>query len=299
MDISKIESGQIEVMYKDTNINKLIESTFNLLKLDADDKGIKLSFKNSLPTKETIIKTDKEKLYSILTNLVKNAIKYTDKGSVEFGFKNVGNYIEFYVKDTGIGISSEKQEVIFERFIQADIVDIQARQGAGLGLSIAKAFVELLGGKIGVESEQGKGSLFYFTLPIDQAPKPEAATNKIHDLKILIAEDNEASEMLLSIMINEFSKEILKVKTGSEAVEICRSNPNIDLILMDIQMPELNGYEATHQIRQFNKEVIIIAQTAFGLVGDREKAIEAGCDDYISKPISKVKLLALIQMYFK
>ena len=309
IDISKIESGQIEVIYKDTNINKLIENTYNLLKLDADDKGIKLSFKNSLATNETILKTDNEKLYSILTNLVKNAIKYTDKGSVEFGFEEAGRFIKFYVKDTGIGIPSEKQEAIFERFIQTDIVDIQARQGAGLGLSIAKAFVELLGGKIGVESEKGKGSLFYFTLPIDQAPKqphgvgqivpPEVATNKIHDLKILIAEDDEASEILQSIMIDEFSKEILKAKTGNEAVALCRSNPDIDLILMDIQMPGLNGYEATRQIRQFNKEVIIFAQTAFGLVGDREKSIEAGCNDYISKPIGKVKLQALIQMYFE
>ncbi|MFA5972338.1 MAG: PAS domain S-box protein [Lentimicrobiaceae bacterium] len=309
MDISRIESGQMEVIYRETNINKLIESTFNLIKLDADYKRINLSFKNSLPAKETIIKTDSEKLYSILTNLVKNAVKYTDKGSVEFGFKNLGNYLEFYVKDTGIGIPLEKQEVIFERFIQADIADIQARQGAGLGLSIAKAFVELLRGKIWVESEQGKGSIFYFTLPFDHEPEepnsvrqvvpPEGAMNKIDNLKILIAEDDETSEMLISITISEFSKEIIKAKTGSEAVEICRSNPDIDLILMDIRMPDLNGYEATRQIRQFNKDVIIIAQTAFGLVGDREKAIKAGCNDYISKPITKNKLLTLIQKYFK
>jgi len=309
MDISRIESGQMEVIYKETNINKLIESTFNLLKLDADFKRINLSFKNSLPAKETIIKTDSEKLYSILTNLVKNAVKYTDKGSVEFGFKNLGNYLEFYVKDTGIGIPSEKQEVIFERFIQADIADLKARQGAGLGLSIAKAFVEMLGGKIWVESEEGLGSTFYFTLPFDHEPEepdsvsqvvpPEGAINKIDNLKILIAEDDETSEMLISITISEFSKEIIKARTGSEAVEICRSNPDIDLILMDIRMPDLNGYKATRQIRQFNKDVIIIAQTAFGLVGDREKAIKSGCNDYISKPIAKDKLLTLIQKYFK
>jgi len=309
IDISKIESGQMEVTYKDTNINKLIENIYNILKLDADVKRLNLSFKISLLTKETIIKTDSEKLYSILTNLVKNAIKYTDKGSIEFGFKKSGNYLEFYVKDTGIGIPLEKQMVIFERFIQADIADIQARQGAGLGLAIAKAFVELLGGKIWVESEEGKGSIFYFIIPFDQEPEkpnsdrqiltPKGATNKINDLKILIVEDDSTSEMLMSIMINEFGKEILSAKTGREAVEICRSNTDIDLVMMDIQMPVLNGYEATSEIRQFNKDVIIIAQTAFGLVGDREKAIEAGCNDYISKPISKEKLLALIQMYFK
>jgi CheY-like chemotaxis protein len=196
---------------------------------------------------------------------------------------------------------------IFERFIQADIADKMARQGAGLGLSISKAYIEMLGGKIWVESEEGVGSCFYFTLPCNvellietnnQHFEPSLKIDKIRELKILIAEDDDVSEMLIAINVNEFGKEILKARTGIAAIESCRQNPDIDLVLMDIRMPEMGGYEATQQIREFNKDVIIIAQTAYGLAGDREKAIEAGCNDYIAKPIKKNELIELIQKYF-
>ncbi|MEI6277241.1 MAG: response regulator, partial [Prolixibacteraceae bacterium] len=206
-----------------------------------------------------------------------------------------------------------RQEAIFERFIQADIADVQARQGAGLGLSIAKAYVEMLGGKIWVESETGKGSTFYFTLPYHSEPEEKNADSKVvsyknvenyshpevHGLKILIAEDDDVSELLIAIEVKPFVNQIFRATTGVETIEVCRNNPDIDLILMDIQMPDLNGYEATRQIRQFNKDVIIIAQTAFGLFGDREKAIRAGCNDYISKPIKSMELKTLIIKHIK
>jgi hypothetical protein len=268
---------------------------------------MKLLYKNTLPAKEAIIKTDCEKVYSILTNLVKNAIKYSNEGTIELGYELKGKDIEYFVKDTGIGIPKERQKAIFERFIQADIADKMAHQGAGLGLSIAKSYVEMLGGKIWVESEVGTGSAFYFTLPynvepvkltLDQQFAPSGEIENIRKLKILIAEDDEVSEMLISINVNKFGKEILKARTGTEAIEACRQNPDIDLVLMDIMMPEMGGYEATSQIRKFNKEVVVIAQTAYGLTSDRKKAIEAGCNDYISKPIVKAELLALIQKYF-
>ncbi len=307
MDISKIESGQMDVNYKETNINKLIESIFNLEKLNADVKGINLSFKNSLPAKETIIKTDSEKLYSILTNLIKNSIKYTDNGSVEFGFKNLGKALEFYVKDTGIGIPSARQEAIFERFVQADIPDIQARQGAGLGLAIAKSFVEMLGGKIWVESEEGKGSTFYFTIKYNSVSESNTITKSDEQLlkedntsgkfKVLVVDDDEVSRELISIMLEKLAKEIIEAGSGLEAVEVCQNNADIDLILMDIKMPDLNGYEATRQIRQFNKDVVIIAQTAYALIGDKEKAIKTGCNDYITKPLNTSEMEALIKKY--
>jgi len=165
VSISKIESGVTDIYLSEMSINSQLQFVYDSLRLDADIKKIKLSYKCTLPEKEAIIKTDSEKFYGILSNLVKNAIKYTDTGTVEFGYSNRGEEFEFYVKDTGIGIPKERQEAIFERFIQADIADKMAKQGAGLGLAISKAYVEMLGGRIWLVSEEAKGSTFYFTLP--------------------------------------------------------------------------------------------------------------------------------------
>ena len=315
VNISKIESGQMEVNIQLSNINEQIEYIYTFFKPDIEGKGMQFSFLNSLPSKEAIIKTDREKVYAILTNLVKNAIKYSEKGSIELGYNLKKDSelpeLEFYIKDTGIGIPTGRQEAIFERFIQADIEDKLARQGAGLGLSISKAYVEMLGGKIWVESEEenltaGKkgGSTFYFTLPYQPQIKIEnidrheishpIELSSINNLKVLIVEDDEASEEFISIIVQKFANKILKVRTGAEAVEACHNNTDIDLVLMDIQLPEMNGYEATRKIREFNKDMIIIAQTAFAIKGDSEKAIAVGCNDYITKPIKIEELEKLI-----
>jgi len=309
VDISKIEAGLMDVNLNESNINEQIEYIYTFFKPEVEGKGMQLSYKNGLVSKESIIKTDREKIFAILTNLVKNAIKFSKEGTIEFGYIKKDETLEFYVKDTGIGIPKDRQSAIFERFIQADIKDKMARQGAGLGLSISKAYVEMLGGRIWVESEEGIGSTFYFTIPVNTEPEEKTVVenivpadvekNQMDKLKILIAEDDETSEMLITINVDKFGKEILKAINGFEAVEVCRNNPDTDLILMDILMPVMNGYEATRQIRQFNKDVVIIAQTAFGLSGDREKTIEAGCNDYIAKPINRDELLALIQKHFK
>ncbi|MEI7724185.1 MAG: ATP-binding protein [Bacteroidota bacterium] len=311
IDIAKIESGIVEVDLHESNINEQIDFIYNFFKPEVEKKNIKLLYRNALTTNEAVITTDREKLYAILTNLVKNAIKYTFKGSIEIGYtlKDANPAeLEFYVADTGIGIPKDRQDAIFERFIQADITDKEAYQGAGLGLSISKAFVEMLGGKIRVESEEGRGSKFYFTIPYVSVSEIQTIhaplsldsqiINQIKNLKILIAEDDETSEMLLVRVIDSLSHEVLRSTTGSEAVEICRKNPDIDLVLLDIRMPGMNGYEAARLIRQFNQEVVIIAQTAYGLSGDKEKAIKAGCNDYLSKPIGKDELLVMIQKYF-
>jgi PAS domain S-box-containing protein len=307
VDISKIESGLIGVDIKETNLNEEIELTYKFFKPEVEIKGLQFLFKNGLPTNEAIIKTDNEKVYGILTNLVRNAIKFTFDGSIEFGYKKKGEYLEFFVKDTGVGIPQNQHGIIFERFRQGSESYNRGYEGSGLGLSISKSYVEMLGGEIWVESEEGLGSTFYFTIPYNPISEKEieimdavSAEHKeveIKKLKILIVEDDEISYSLLSRTIQKISKEVLHAMTGVEAVEACRNNPDLDLVLMDIRMPQMNGLEATHQIRRFNKDVIIIAQTAYAFDSDSEKAIEAGCNDYISKPINKTLLYEAIKKY--
>jgi len=321
IDISKIEAGQVNVEFSDIDLNLQAEFLFNFFAPEAKKKG--LSFSCNIPKSRDhlIINTDKEKLYAILTNLIKNAIKYTPKGSIEFGFVSTSSTtqtqgkmlsepaeIQFFVKDTGIGIPKDRQQAIFDRFVQADIEDKQAMEGAGLGLAISTAYAAMIGGTIRVESEPGEGSTFWFTLPIkkgfenltSEITKNEIDNNNpqtMKDLTLLIAEDEITSDMFLTAILKAEFKQILHAKTGTETVEIFRKNPDIALILMDIKMPLMNGYDATRIIRSFNQDVVIIAQTAYALSGDREKAIEAGCNDYIKKPIKKDLLFSLIQKH--
>jgi signal transduction histidine kinase/CheY-like chemotaxis protein len=311
VDISKIEAGLMKLTIHESNINEQLKYTYTFFKPEAESKGIKLTYKYDPSTKDLVINTDREKVYSILTNLVKNAIKYTDSGSIELGCEliqrdNVRSVLRFHVTDTGIGIPADRQEAIFKRFIQADITDKAARQGAGLGLAISKAYVEMLGGQLWVESEVGKGSRFYFTLPdIDSQMVEPVEVQKMtsepivqkRKLKVLIADDDEVSKILIERFLSGMCEQIYKAATGLEAVSICFENPDIDVVLMDIQMPEMDGYEATSQIRIFNKDLVIIAQTAYGLSHDKEKALAAGCTDYISKPIDRIKLVEMIEKY--
>jgi hypothetical protein len=307
VDMSKIESGLMKVDIKETNINEKIEFTYKFFKPEVEIKGLQFLVKNSLPSKEVIIKTDNEKVYGILTNLIKNAIKFTFEGSIEFGYEKKGKYLEFFVKDTGVGIPKNQMELIFERFRQGSESHNRGYEGSGLGLSIAKTYVEMLGGEIWVESQEGKGSTFYFTIPynsiseekikIINAVSAEHKEVEIKKLKVLVVEDDEISYSLLTKMLQKISYEVLHAITGVQAVEACRNNPDIDLVLMDIRMPKMDGNEASRQIRQFNKDVIIIAQTAYAFSGDREKAIEAGCNDYISKPINSTSLFELIKKH--
>ena len=307
VDISKIESGLMSVSISETNVNEQLEYIYAFFKLEVEHKEMELFLKTPVPTLDVTIRTDREKVSAVLVNLVKNAIKYTDYGSIEFGYNIKGNCIEYYVKDTGIGIPKDRLDAIFERFVQADVGDSKVLEGAGLGLAISKAYVEMLGGNIWVESQQGIGSTFYFTVPFrqveiiqnleDASLRNTEECNK-RKLNILIVEDEESSRLLLTEIMEQYSSIILYAKTGTAAVEVCRLNQFIDLVLMDVKLPEINGYEATKQIREFNQEVIIIAQTAFALSSEREKAIEAGCNGYISKPIDTALLVELMKTHF-
>lgn len=314
IDISKIEAGQMNFELSETDINEQLEYIHLFFKPEVELKGIKFQANTGLKDEKAVVYTDQEKLYAVLTNLIKNAIKFTHSGSIEFGYKmiessseTIENHLQlrFYVKDTGTGINPDQMKIIFERFRQASNVPSRHYEGAGLGLSISKAYVEMLGGEIWAESQAGKGSVFYFTIPyypVLQQQKRNIApellkfdSEKLYKLNVLIAEDDENSSTLIKTVIKPYCEKIIEVKTGFEAVEACEKNAAIDLILMDIQMPQMDGYEAIRQIRQFNRKVIIIAQTAYGYSSDRQKSLDVGSDYYIAKPIDMNSLLSIIQ----
>ena len=315
VDITKIETGSVQPLYSDTKINDLLEYTCQALQQDADDKRLKLSYVMLPNQADSVIHTDREMLYAVLFNIGRYAIKNTESGSVEFGYVFKpdsrlpgANAIEFYVKILGISISGEKQENIFERFIPSNLIDLETRQGLGLGLSIAKTYSEMLRGTISFKSEPAWGGCFFISFPYDKeisiksSHKDPGHENDIaavlNGAKILVVEDNELSMVSLSYFLGKFNCKILYARTGKEAVVSTLDNPDIDLILMDIGMPEMNGFDATRHIRQFNKEVIIIAQTAYVMYGDKQKALEVGCNDFMSKPILKDSLYNIIVRNF-
>ncbi|SDX94871.1 hypothetical protein SAMN05444411_11266 [Lutibacter oricola] len=312
IDISKIEAGLVEMLEVEVDINNELDYIYTFFKLEANKKGLQFSCETTLSNQEAVVKADKVKLNAILVNLVKNTLKYTNTGSVCLGYnlkKRESNFVlEFFIKDTGIGIPKDRQAAIFDRFVQADIEDKKALQGAGLGLSISKAYVEMMGGEIWVESEEGKGATFYFTLPykpvLISKINNSIITNQIEDkvisnkkTKILIVDDDESAREYLSIILENFNVEILLANNGKEALTICETNLDIDLILMDLKMPILNGYEAIKEIKKINNNVVIIAQTANAFLSDKEKTLNAGFNDYLAKPISRNHLISVMQKY--
>jgi PAS domain S-box-containing protein len=309
IDISKIESGLMDLYISETNINEQIDFIYIFFKPEVELKGIEFKYHLGLPTSDAFIQTDREKIFAILINLVKNSIKYTHSGCIEFGYELKGQNLEFYVHDTGIGIDPKKHQVIFERFIQVDIQDRQIYQGAGLGLSIAKAYTEMLGGIIWVKSEQGKGCNFYFTIPYHQELKSISIHNdtdeglntlkEIGKLKIIVADDDYVSQQILSLMLKEYIDELHTASNGLEVLEIYKQHPDVQLILMDSQMPEMSGIQATEEIRKMNKDVIIIAQTAFAMRDEKEKAIVVGSNACLAKPIKKDQLLSTLKIFLK
>lgn len=309
MDISMLETEQVKVNHEIVNINDELRILHNLFVGETNPKKLDLLISTPLPDNMINILTDKSKFLAILTNLIKNAIKYSNKGSIDFGYEIDNEFIKFHVKDCGIGIPQNKHEVIFNRFEQADIEDVKVHEGSGLGLSISKGYVELLGGEIWLESEVDIGSQFYFTIPYNSVQiksntkeiykhkKPDS--QKSQSIKILIAEDEIFAEEYLKIILSDICPDPFIARNGQDAVDICRDNPNIDLILMDIKMPIKSGYDAIKEIREFNQDTYIIAQTAYALAGDFEKAIAVGSNDYISKPINSEKLKEKIKIAFQ
>ncbi len=318
LDISKIEVGQIQINENNTSVNAILNELLVLFNPEmADKKDIKLEIHKELTDKEAVILTDGVRLRQILTNLVNNAIKFTKAGSVEFGYMLIPAYkkenlsteafLQFYVKDTGIGIPYNKREIIFDRFRQSDESHTRKFGGTGLGLAISKGFVELLGGTIWHESVENKGSTFYFTIPYKigdpkQIQKIEAKYLNKYSWKkynVLIVEDDDISFIYMNKILEKTGLNIQRATKGFEAIEYCKKNKNIDLILMDIQLPGINGYEATRKIREFLPDIPIIAQTAHALAEDKTKSLESGCNDFITKPIKRQILLRTLEKYFQ
>ncbi len=295
IDISKIEAGQISIFNKNFNLNKALQElhlSFNN-QIEAMQKPIEFVLKTGLKNEFSSIFTDKVRLEQILSNLLSNSIKFTEKGKIEFGYYiDRRSDIVFYVKDTGIGMTEEEQKVIFDRFRQVSSSYNKIYGGTGLGLSISKGLAEKLGGSIWVESEVDEGSVFYFNIPykpgisVEKPAQIEYSKNYIwKDKTILIAEDEEVNYNLLETIILPTKAKIIWVRNGLDAVKACKESPEIDLVLMDIKMPELNGFEATKRIKKIRKSLPIIAQTAYAMSVDEDNCLRAGCDDYVSKPL--------------
>ncbi len=311
IDISKIEAGLVDVNLSEFNLNEKMEYYFNFFEREAKKKGLYFTCKKGLADKKSIIKTDKIKLGAILTNLIKNAIKFTFTGGIDFGYSIVHNnnqsFIQFYVSDTGVGIPAHRQKAVFNRFEQADIDDKMVFEGSGLGLTITKSYVEMLSGEILLDSVVGKGSTFSFTIPyVSICTKSETDVEKdavsFNQIKntgstILIVEDDEISALYLKKILEGISNAIIHASNGADSVRLFKENPEISLVLMDIKMSGMDGFTAMNEIRKLNKNVPVIAQTAYALEGDREKALKAGFVDYITKPIDRNLLIERIKIY--
>lgn len=304
IEISKIESGLETVHISETNIEKIIYELLQFFELEARKKGVSLVIEKKEVFAENIFYSDNYKLNSILTNLIKNALKFTQKGYVKIGYTIAPDRFSFYVSDTGIGIEKEKQNAIFNHFVQADSSISSGYEGSGLGLSISREYVRMLNGNIRLESEVNKGSTFFVNIPnhiqqvviknISEKPFENKESEIPQGLKIIVAEDDKTSFFYLKYILEGISAEILHATTGFEAIKLAKSNPDADLILMDSKMPELDGMEAVQQIRRFNPEIYIIAQTAYAQDEFRAKSFEAGCNEFIEKPVNKDKLMNLI-----
>lgn len=309
VEMSKIDSDLIEPKYSSIDLKNMIQATFESIKVTVPSYK-NIDFKLIVPkdTSTQNVVTDVVKLNQVITNLLTNAIKFTDEGFIvldyEFDFKK--NQIHFTVKDSGKGIPDELQETIFSRFNKVDFISDQDNKGLGLGLAISKAYIEMLGGTISLKSEVGVGSTFSFSIPLQFDSETTLEAQPIYeDISlgdeeiILVAEDDNINYLLIEKLLKLLNFKVVRAKNGQEAVEICKQNKEVDLILMDIKMPSVDGHEAFTKIREFNKDIPIVAQTSYSFPEEIEKINQTGFNDFISKPIDKDKLYIIIRKYIQ
>jgi PAS domain S-box-containing protein len=304
MDMAMIVSGTMEVHKNEFHLQSYFKEIIEGTKQLCADKNI--DFELHIPSEPIglILNSDKEFIRKILIVFLDNALKFTKQGSISCGYRVTSDFLEFFVQDTGRGIDVDKIEIIFDMFTQEDISNTRGYEGSGLGLAIAKGLVKLLGGSISAISEKGKGSTFTFTVPyavptINIKPSVEKKTGApdITKLLLLIAEDEDSNYFYMEVIMKMIGCNYIHAINGAEAVEMCKQNKKINLVLMDIKMPVMNGLEATQLIHEFRPELPIIATTAYAQIGDEHRFLAAGCDGYLAKPVKKNNLLELLQKY--
>lgn len=308
IDISKIEASQLKIIKKDFNLNSTLQDickSYQEIKKQKSREKIDVKVNDNVLEENISINTDPLRLNQVFTNLIDNALKFTEDGFIEFGYEIQNNKtLLFYVKDTGVGMDQNKKDTIFDRFTKLEDTT-RLYRGAGLGLAISKSIVELLGGKIWVESVLNFGSTFYFTLPFTKVSDSNEYLKVSQDdlsynwknKTILVAEDEPANILYIEEVLKITNAQILKAKNGKEAVQIVSENKNVDIIIMDIKMPEMDGFEATKRIKLLNKNIPIISQSAYAMPGDINKGLSSGMDDYLIKPVKPKVLLSVLSKH--
>ena len=309
IEMSKIDSNQLLPNLTVVNLESCVNELYETVKITIKNNDIDFKLIKSINSAKFNVITDVIKIKQVIINLLTNALKFTEKGSVTFGFEIDEDkaLINFSIKDTGLGIDANNHKFIFDRFKRIDS-DISIKVGGlGLGLAISKAYIDLLGGSISLESEVGVGSTFCFSIPLQYSKAEHITVKSINDNSIpksegqtlLIAEDDNINFLLFQKMMQNKNFKIIRAINGQEAVDICLNNPNIDLVLMDIKMPIMNGFEALEQIKPLRPNLSIIAQTAYSSSEDKLKIEKAGFNGYISKPLNRDILFELINKYLK
>ncbi|MFO7754591.1 MAG: response regulator [Bacteroidales bacterium] len=309
-DLTLLGSGDLKIKKDDFNLYSLFEKIYHDIeqeKVNLNRDNIDISYSVQPELREKPVFTDAARIEKILTNLLTNALKFTEAGKVEYGASEEkdgsGSSLRLWVRDTGTGISKKEQEKIFDKFCQADNSLSRRYGGLGIGLTIAKKLAGLLGGKIELESEEGKGSVFTLTIPQGQkdssvSDHDEEAPGQItKDTTILIVEDENSSYQLLKIWLEKAGYKTKWAATGNAAISICSEEKNIDMVLMDLNLPEVNGYDATREIKKLRPQLPVIAHTAYAIPGNRQMALEAGCEDVLIKPLQKHEVMKAVELY--
>ncbi len=309
IDVSMIDANQFKIKKTNFSINDLFRKLYTIyLPLIEQKRGKDVELKLKIPDKEYIIFSDPIRVQQVLVNLLNNAIKFTEKGSITMGFESKGDQIIFFVKDTGIGIDEENQKMLFERFYKVEKTKNKIYRGTGIGLYLSKKIVEMLEGEIYVVSTPDKGSEFYFVLPakqlitqsgLENAKRKESPTmpEVKSETTVLLVEDDPHSLIYFKKIITKLNVNVLSAEDGEKAVDLYKNYDKISIVLLDIQLPMMNGYEVLKELRKIRPETPIVAQTAYAMEKDKKECLQAGFDDYIAKPISKEDLTSILNKY--